>query len=142
MRSGCSIPAATRPSLRRLPVNHFNVAAAPSCFAFAESCAKASHCDAHRGVSASSTQFGARCPRRSRSPSQSEPLPGALNRLYYAALYAARALLALREIDSSRHSGVIALFYQHFVRTAIVDAEVARVFSRAFEKRLTTDYGD
>lgn len=67
---------------------------------------------------------------------------GALNRLYYGALYAARALLALNEIDSSRHSGVIALFHQHFVRPGIVDAEVTRVFARAFEKRLTTDYGD
>ena len=35
---------------------------------------------------------------------------GALNRVYYAAFYAARALLATRNLDSSRHSGVIALF--------------------------------
>ena len=33
---------------------------------------------------------------------------GALNRVYYAAFYAARALLATRQLDSSRHSGVIA----------------------------------
>ena len=32
---------------------------------------------------------------------------GALNRLYYAAFYAARALLATRDLDSARHSGVI-----------------------------------
>ena len=32
---------------------------------------------------------------------------GAANRLYYAAFYAARALLALRDLDSARHSGVI-----------------------------------
>jgi uncharacterized protein (UPF0332 family) len=30
---------------------------------------------------------------------------GALNRLYYAAFYAARAVLATRDLDSSRHSG-------------------------------------
>ena len=42
---------------------------------------------------------------------------GALNRVYYAAFYAARALLALKRIDSSRHSGVIALFQEHFVKT-------------------------
>lgn len=29
---------------------------------------------------------------------------GAVNRFYYAAFYAARALLAIRELDSSRHS--------------------------------------
>jgi uncharacterized protein (UPF0332 family) len=35
---------------------------------------------------------------------------GALNRLYYAAFYAARALLATKTLDSPRHSGVIGLF--------------------------------
>ncbi len=69
-------------------------------------------------------------------------LPGAVNRFYYAALYAARALLATREVDSSKHSGVIALFQQHFVRTGVVGADVARALPRAFEKRLTADYGD
>ena len=43
-------------------------------------------------------------------------LAGALNRVYYAAFYAARALLALKQVDSARHSGVIALFQEHFVR--------------------------
>jgi uncharacterized protein (UPF0332 family) len=47
---------------------------------------------------------------------------GALNRLYYAAFYDARALLALRRLDSSRHSGVIALFQEHFVKTEAVPA--------------------
>ena len=38
---------------------------------------------------------------------QSGAYIGAVNRYYYAAFYAARGLLALRGIDSSRHSGVI-----------------------------------
>ena len=67
---------------------------------------------------------------------------GALNRLYYAAFYAARALLATRNLDSSRHSGVIALFQEQFVRTGHVELEVARALPRAFEKRQTSDYGD
>ena len=66
----------------------------------------------------------------------------ALNRLYYAAFYAARALLATRNLDSSRHSGVISLFQEHFVRTGIVVQETARALPRLFEKRQTTDYGD
>jgi uncharacterized protein (UPF0332 family) len=69
-------------------------------------------------------------------------LSGALNRVYYAAFYAARAALATVDADSSRHSGTIALFQQHFVRTGIVEAEIARALPRAFEKRQTTDYGD
>ena len=67
---------------------------------------------------------------------------GALNRVYYAAFYAARALLATRNLDSSRHSGVIALFQEHFVRTGIVPTDTARALPRAFEKRQTSDYGD
>ena len=51
---------------------------------------------------------------------------GALNRLYYAAFYAARALLATKTLDSSRHSGVIALFQEHFVRTGLISTDVAR----------------
>jgi uncharacterized protein (UPF0332 family) len=67
---------------------------------------------------------------------------GALNRVYYAAFYAARAMLATQNLDSSRHSGVIALFQEHFVRTGLVPTETARALPRAFEKRQTSDYGD
>jgi len=67
---------------------------------------------------------------------------GALNRIYYAAFYAARALLALKRIDSSRHSGVIALLQEHFVRTGAVPSEVARVLPQAFARRQRSDYGD
>ena len=60
----------------------------------------------------------------------------------YAAFYAARALLATRNLDSSRHSGVIGLFQEHFVRTGLIPTETARALARAFEKRQTSDYGD
>ena len=67
---------------------------------------------------------------------------GAMNRVYYAAFYAARALLATRNLDSARHSGVIALFQEHFVRAGVIPADTARALPRAFEKRQTSDYGD
>ncbi len=35
---------------------------------------------------------------------------GAINRFYYAAFHAARALLATKNLDSAKHSGVISLF--------------------------------
>lgn len=66
----------------------------------------------------------------------------AVNRFYYGAFHAARAMLTTRELDSSRHSGVIALFQQHFVKTGVVSADVARALPRAFEKRLNSDYED
>ena len=67
---------------------------------------------------------------------------GAVNRLYYAAFHAAKALLAVKDVDSARHSGVITLFHTHFVRAGLVDQERARALSRSFEKRQKGDYGD
>src|SRR5438132_9023754 len=67
---------------------------------------------------------------------------GALNRIYYAAFYAARALLATHDLDSGRHSGVIALFQQHFVKTGLVQDRTARTLPRSFQSRQTSDYAD
>ena len=67
---------------------------------------------------------------------------GALNRLYYAAFYAARAVLALKRLDSSKHSGVIALFQEHFVKTGMVSPDVARALPQAFARRQRSDYDD
>jgi uncharacterized protein (UPF0332 family) len=67
---------------------------------------------------------------------------GAVNRFYYAAFYAARALLAVRELDSSRHSGVISLFQKHFVKAGLIAVDEAKALPRAFEKRQKSDYGD
>jgi uncharacterized protein (UPF0332 family) len=72
----------------------------------------------------------------------SKHMSGAVNRLYYAAFYAARALLATHNLDSARHSGIISLFQEHFVRNGLIAGEVARVLPRAFEKRQTSDYDD
>jgi uncharacterized protein len=67
---------------------------------------------------------------------------GAVNRFYYAAFYAARALLAIRKLDSSRHSGVISLFQAQFVKPGLIATEKAKALPRAFEKRQKSDYGD
>jgi uncharacterized protein (UPF0332 family) len=73
---------------------------------------------------------------------ESDRAAGAVNRFYYAAFHAARAVLALQQRDSARHAGIIALFQAHVVKTGDVDAETARALPRAFEKRLKSDYGD
>lgn len=67
---------------------------------------------------------------------------GAVNRYYYAAFHAARALLATRGLDASKHSGVIALFQQQFVKTGLIASDVARALPQAFEKRQNSDYAD
>ena len=67
---------------------------------------------------------------------------GALNRVYYAAFYAARALLATKELDASKHSGVIALFRKHFVKEGMIEAAIWKILPRSFEERLDADYED
>jgi len=69
-------------------------------------------------------------------------LRGTLNRAYYAAFYAARALLATKELDSAKHSGVLSLFGQHFVRTGVVGGEHGRALNAMFRLRLRSDYQD
>jgi uncharacterized protein (UPF0332 family) len=73
---------------------------------------------------------------------ESQAWDGAVNRYYYAAFHAARALLATRDLDSGKHSGVIALFNLHFVKTGIVQPAVGRALVRCFEKRQASDYAD
>ncbi len=65
-----------------------------------------------------------------------------INRAYYAIFYATRALLATKELDSSKHSGVIALFNRHFVKKGLVPKELSRILHTAFEKRIAGDYKD
>ncbi|RLB27056.1 MAG: antitoxin [Deltaproteobacteria bacterium] len=65
-----------------------------------------------------------------------------VNRSYYAMFTAARALLALKEIDSSKHSGVIALFNQHIVKVELFPKEISRFLPKAKDIREDADYGD
>ncbi len=52
-----------------------------------------------------------------------------INRSYYAMFTAARALLALKGLDSSKHSGVIALFNQHIVKVDLFSREFSSLVS-------------
>lgn len=54
----------------------------------------------------------------------------------------ARALLALKELDSSKHSGVIALFNQHIVKTGLFPKEISRFLGKAKDIREDAAYGD
>ena len=69
-------------------------------------------------------------------------LRDSLSRSYYAMFSAVRALLALKGLDSSKHSGVISLFNQHFVKTNIIDKSLGRILKKAQYSRERSDYGD
>jgi len=67
-------------------------------------------------------------------------LGGVMNRSYYAMFYAALALLALRQLETSKHSGAISLFDREFVRTGVFPRELSRWLHQAFRQRLAADY--
>ena len=64
------------------------------------------------------------------------------NRLYYAAYYAASALLIANEIRVKSHEGCIGQFNLHFVKTGLVPIDMGKLFSTLFDMRLTGDYSD
>lgn len=67
---------------------------------------------------------------------------GVINRAYYATFYAGLALLAMKEIKTSKHSGAIGMFDLHFVKTGIFPADLAKGFRHAFHARDDFDYRD
>lgn len=66
----------------------------------------------------------------------------AINRSYYAAFYAAKAVLALDEIDFKRHKDVIAYFNKEFVATEKISREIGKKLARLQQKREKSDYDD
>jgi uncharacterized protein (UPF0332 family) len=66
---------------------------------------------------------------------------GAANRLYYALYHAACAALLSRGIAIPKtHSGLIASFGMHFVKSGEVSAELGKLLNQAEHERLTADY--
>lgn len=64
----------------------------------------------------------------------------AVSRAYYAAFYAARALLFASGLEARSHSGVINLLSLHFVRPGTLPAELVRAFSAMQSAREQADY--
>ncbi|MBC7335465.1 MAG: HEPN domain-containing protein, partial [Clostridia bacterium] len=67
---------------------------------------------------------------------------GAINRFYYAAFHAARALLATKRLDSAKHSGIISLFNREFVKPGLISEEASTTLSALFSLRAEADYDD
>ena len=63
------------------------------------------------------------------------------SRAYYAAFYAATALLLGEELEFSKHSGVIASIHQQFVKTGKLDSRHGKDLNWLFELRGIGDYG-
>jgi hypothetical protein len=76
------------------------------------------------------------------SPLAADSIRGAVNRCYYAAIYAASAL-ALRDGESfRRHSALIAYFQREYIKTGRPARDLGRILQKAFDSRSETDYQD
>ena len=64
------------------------------------------------------------------------------NRAYYAIFHSLRAVLALDEYDSKKHSGIISEFRKRYIKSGIFDAEISKMIDKAFEIRNVSDYDD
>ena len=65
----------------------------------------------------------------------------AASRSYYAAFHAASALLLKEDIDTTKHSGVIASIHRLFVKEGKLDKEQGRNLQWLFDLRGVGDYG-
>ena len=66
----------------------------------------------------------------------------AANRLYYAAFYAACALLVANKITTNSHDGVRQMFNLHFVKTGEFPSYFGKYYNELFNGRTTGDYED
>lgn len=66
----------------------------------------------------------------------------AVNRMYYAAYYAASALLVANKIATKSHDGVRQMFGLHFIKTGKLPMHLSRTYSILFKQRTLGDYDD
>lgn len=69
-------------------------------------------------------------------------IKSSLSSSYYSIFQSARALLVMRKLDSKKHSGLIALFNQEFIKTGFLNEKVKEILTKAFYIRVESDYKD
>ncbi len=65
-----------------------------------------------------------------------------MNRAYYACFYAVSALLLAEGHSSPKHSGVRALFDQHWIVSGRLPKSMGRFYRQLFDSRQKGDYAD
>jgi uncharacterized protein (UPF0332 family) len=61
---------------------------------------------------------------------------------YYAIFHSIRAAMALDQLDSKKHSGVISIFRANYVKTGAFSKEISDYIQMAFDGRKQADYED
>ncbi len=65
-----------------------------------------------------------------------------VGRSYYAIFSAIRAILAIRQVDFSKHAVVIAYFQKEYIKTEVFDKKYSKYVQQAFQIRKSCDYDD
>ena len=73
---------------------------------------------------------------------KSEDYMTANNRAYYCVFHSMRAVIALDGVDFKKHSGVIAYFREHYIKTGIFDKMYSDIISSTSLIRSKSDYDD
>lgn len=63
-----------------------------------------------------------------------------VNRAYYAAFHAIKAVEALDNYDSKKHSGLMSYFRQNYIKTGIFDVEYSDILKSLVKYREDSDY--
>ena len=72
----------------------------------------------------------------------SQSYKSAANRSYFSVFHAMRAVLALNDFDSKRHTGIISAFREKYIKTGIFQKNLSDIINRAFDNRGESDYND
>jgi uncharacterized protein (UPF0332 family) len=67
---------------------------------------------------------------------------GAANRSYYGIFHCVRSVLALDNVDFSKHAGVIFYFRKNYIKEGIFDVRLSDIIGEAFDVRSDSDYDD
>lgn len=65
-----------------------------------------------------------------------------VNRSYYAVFHGLRAVTALDQFDSSKHSGIIAYFNRVYVKEGIFNKNISKLVDTCYRLREKADYQD
>lgn len=65
-----------------------------------------------------------------------------INRLYYAAYYAVKALLLDSDLNPTTHNGAKSNFSEYFIKTDKIPMELGKIYSQLLTWRQKGDYDD
>lgn len=78
----------------------------------------------------------------SRSEKDAGRIEFSINRSYYAAFYAASAVLIAKDLKFSKHSGVRAAVHRDLVNQGVIAPTAGQFYDTVFEARQVGDYGE